>query len=105
MIQYLKDAQPNAVKYDALKPQMFLVPLKSIKAVAELMTKALEKYPNKDNWKHIENGEERYLNALLRHLTDIQEGEEIDRETGLPHAYAVGANALFYLYHYLKRVK
>jgi predicted membrane chloride channel (bestrophin family) len=79
--------------------------MESIKAVAELMTKALEKYPNRDNWKNIDNGEERYLNALLRHLVEIQEGKEFDSETKLPHAYAVGANALFYLYHYLKRAK
>lgn len=90
-------------KFDGGKPQMWLVPLESIRAIAILMTKALEKYPDKDNWKKIDNGEERYLNALLRHLTDIQEGIDIDEETGLPHAYAVGANALFYLYHYLKR--
>lgn len=92
-----------SVKYDKGKPQMWLVPMSSIKAVAELMTKALEKYPDKDNWKKIDNGEERYLNALLRHLEAIQEGIDIDEETGLPHAYAVGTNALFYLYHYLKR--
>lgn len=94
----------TAKKYDGDKPQMWLVPLESIKAVAVLMTKALEKYPDKDNWKKLENGEERYLNALLRHLTEIQEGNDLDEETGLPHAYAVGTNALFYLYHYMKRV-
>lgn len=94
----------NPVKYDALKPQMMLVPLESVRAVATLMTKMLEKYPDKDNWKKIDNAEERYLNALLRHLTEIQEGFDIDPETKLPHAYAVGANALFYIWHYLRRV-
>lgn len=90
-------------KLDRGKPQMWLVPLDAVKAVAELMTKALEKYPDKDNWRKIVNGEERYINALLRHLEAIQAGEEIDKETGLPHSYAIGANALFYLSHYLKR--
>jgi len=94
---------PKGTKLDTDKPQMWLVPMESIKAIAVLMTKALTKYPDKDNWKKIENGEERYLNALLRHLCEIQEGVDIDEETGLPHAYAIGANALFYLYHYMKR--
>lgn len=93
----------EGTKLDTGKPQMWLVPMESIRAIAILMTKALDKYPDKDNWKKIDNGEERYLNALLRHLCEIQEGIDIDEETGLPHAYAVGANALFYLYHYMKR--
>lgn len=102
-IQITPDTTPKGAKLDTGKPQMWLVPLESIRAIATLMTKALDKYPDKDNWKKIENGEERYLNALLRHLCEIQEGIDIDEETGLPHAYAVGANALFYLYHYMKR--
>lgn len=90
-------------KLDNDKPKMSLVPLDACKAIAELMTWALQKYPNKDNWRSIENGEERYFDSMLRHLEAIQSGVDVDPETGYPHAYAVGANALFFLSHYLKR--
>ena len=45
------------------------------------------------NWLLVEEGERRYLNALMRHLL-LSETEEIDPETGLSHLSHVAWNIL-----------
>ena len=47
------------------------------------------------SWKQVENGEERYRDALYRHLHAIESGEEIDPESGLPHWDHLVCNACF----------
>ena len=47
------------------------------------------------SWKQVENGEERYRDALYRHLHAIERGEEIDPESGLPHWDHLCCNAMF----------
>jgi len=51
----------------------------------------------KDSWKEVENGEERFFDALLRHAYS---SEAKDKESGLSHWLHVAANAMFL--HYLE---
>lgn len=53
-----------------------------------------EKY-SRGNWKLIDNREDRYLAALLRHLIAYQMGELVDEESGLSHLTHAAVNAMF----------
>jgi len=37
------------------------------------------------NWQYLENGIDRYKDALFRHLFQWMQGEEIDKESGIKH--------------------
>lgn len=72
------------MKFDSEKPRMGLLPPRALESVAEVLTFGAQKYlPN--NWKYVENGPERYLDAALRHITAYMRGEYYDNETYLPH--------------------
>lgn len=49
-----------------------------------------------ESWKQVENGEQRYKDALYRHLHQIETGELFDSESGELHAFHAATNALFY---------
>ena len=93
----------TGLKYDKGKPRMWLLPFLSLYEIAKVLTFGAEKYaPN--SWQTVENGQERYSNALLRHLTEIQEQGNTSRdpESGLLHWSHVGCNALFLIYFAVK---
>jgi hypothetical protein len=72
------------MKFDQEKARMGLLPPRALRLVSEVLTFGAKKYlPN--NWKYVENGPERYLDAALRHITSYMTGEKNDPETGLPH--------------------
>ena len=84
-------------KYDYAKPRMSLVPLKQVEKIAKVLTFGANKY--KDNgWKTLENAEERYFSAAMRHLTAYQNGEELDEESGMSHLAHAATNLIFLLY-------
>ena len=76
--------KPGGLKYDDGKLQYGLIPPETTKALAEVLTFGAKKYA-KDNWKLLENGKERYLDALYRHLEAYRTGEYLDSESNLPH--------------------
>ena len=53
--------------------------------VAEITTHGARKYSD-NGWKQVPNGEERYLEAALRHLLADLAGEKVDLDSGFPHA-------------------
>lgn len=66
---------------------------KAILWVAKVGTFGANKYtPN--GWLEVENGIERYTDAMYRHLNAYERGEEIDPESGLPHLAHAAWNAL-----------
>lgn len=71
-------------KYDSDKPRMDLLPPRAIVDVAQVLTFGAKKYAP-GNWKLVENAEERYMAAALRHLMAHQAGELTDPESGLSH--------------------
>jgi len=76
-------------KFDGEKPRMYLLPPKAIKEVAKVLTFGAQKY-DEDNWKKLDNLQNRYTGASLRHIFAIMEGEDLDPETECYHeAHAI----------------
>lgn len=94
----------EGIKHDADKPRMDLLPFEALEAVAEVLTYGAEKYAD-NNWQTVENGERRYLAALLRHLVARERGEARGGESGLLHAAHMATNALFILWFEIQKDK
>lgn len=74
----------------------------ALKAVAEVATYGANKY-SADGWRHVENGEQRYTDALYRHLLEQHLGIELDDESELSHLAHAAWNALAILELHLKK--
>lgn len=85
--------QPVGLKYDKEKPRFDLLDPKAMQGLAEVLTFGANKYAA-NNWR---NGIEysRLIAALMRHLNAIQDGEDIDPESGLPHIDHLGCCWMF----------
>lgn len=66
---------------------------RAIRAVADVASFGANKY-TRNGWVTVENGYERYNNALLRHKLSVVEGEITDSESGLLHDSHACWNAL-----------
>jgi len=84
-------AAGKGTKDDFAKPRFDLIPPIPLRELAELYTYGSKKYTD-HNWM---NGMawSRPIAALERHLNRLKLGEDIDPETGLPHAIAIAWNA------------
>lgn len=61
--------------------------------VADVMTMGENKYPDSpEGWKNYPQRET--ADSLIRHLSALLNGEEIDLESGLPHVDHVSCNAM-----------
>lgn len=83
-------------KLDAGKPRAALVLggfSRALLAVAEIGTYGAAKYSPR-GWETVDNGRERYTDALLRHYLREETGKESDPESGLLHAAHLAWNAL-----------
>lgn len=93
----------EGIKYDEGKPRVAEMVIDFGDAMLELSNVwsfGADKY-DKSNWKFVENGKDRYTNALLRHL--IAEGtNQYDYESKLLHATHVAWNALARLWFIIK---
>lgn len=89
----------GGMKYDAGKPRMELLVQgcpNALEQVGTVLTFGAKKYAA-HSWQTVPGGDDRYLAALLRHLTAIGKGEQTDPESGLSHLAHVACNALFIL--------
>ena len=81
-------------KYDDGKNRLDLVEPEFIEGVGKVLTNGAEKYgPN--NWQGLEDAEDRYYAAAMRHLLAYRRGEKTDPDTGLSHLYHVACNMMF----------
>lgn len=83
-------------KFDTDKPHFSLVPPWALEEVSKVLTAGAQKY-DIDNWKYVENGRYRYLNALARHYNAYVKGQTHDEETGLHHMAHLICCAMFIL--------
>jgi hypothetical protein len=74
----------GAKKYDNGKDRWDLLPLQPIREVVKVFTYGASKY-GQDQWQKLDNFEDRYYAAALRHLSAWRLGEENDQESGLHH--------------------
>lgn len=76
-------------KFDSDKTDYSLLPLKSLKEVTEVLGMGAIKY-SRDNWRYVEDRENRYWAAAMRHMISWKEGDKQDDESGKNHlAHAV----------------
>lgn len=71
-------------KYDGGKVRYDLVPHKSYRYWAEVLTFGASKYGD-NNWKELDNLQNRYYSAAVRHIEAHRRGELLDDESNLPH--------------------
>ena len=71
-------------KFDSKKPMLYLLPPRSLVEIGEVLTHGADKY-GPENWRKVEDLQNRYTSAALRHIFAHMEGEENDEETGLSH--------------------
>lgn len=65
----------------------------ALDGVSSVATFGAEKY-KRSSWKEVENGLQRYQDAMVRHMLARGRGEEIDPESGRPHSWHISWNAL-----------
>lgn len=97
----LKLPQPKVLKYDGGKPKLDLLDWQALDGLAKVLSFGAQKYePNL--WRDgIVNS--RLVASLLRHISAIQRGEDIDDESGLPHIDHLGCCWMFLSNNYKNR--
>lgn len=95
--KYVTDLSKNiqCAKADKGKLPISLVPMTIIKDIAAIRKYGEEKYHAPNNWVLVDK--QRYVDAMWRHLIAYQEGEEYDKESGLPHLWHAACNMAFIL--------
>lgn len=91
-----KSAHETGAKLDAGKNRLGLVIggfSLALSAVGEVGTYGANKYTD-NGWKDVDNGVDRYTDAMYRHLFKEASGEENDSDTKLKHAAHAAWNAL-----------
>ena len=74
----------SGIKYDGEKPKMNLLPPKAIVEISKVLTFGAEKY-DAENWRKLDDLQNRYTAGALRHIFAHMDGEELDPETNLSH--------------------
>lgn len=93
----------KALRYNHWKPRWSLVDFKSLEPMVRVLEYGAKKYTTpwasgEENWKK-PMPKKAILDSAMRHLIAMMNGEEIDQESGLPHAWHLMCNAMFYSYH------
>jgi hypothetical protein len=93
----------KALRYNENKLEWSLVDFKSLEPMVRVLMYGKKKY-TKDgvsgahNWKK-GMSKAKILDSMLRHVTALVNGEEIDSESGESHIGAIGCNMMFYSYY------
>ncbi len=95
--------QEKGMKFDSGKLLYSLIPPETSKALAEVLTFGAQKYAQ-NNWLLVENGKQRYLDALYRHLQAFRAGETHDPESNLHHLAHCLCNVMFLHYLHTKNI-
>lgn len=82
----------ESTKEDHDKCQLDIINPAYLEDLADILTEGERKY-DVNNWKGLHFS--RVIAAMLRHMTAIQKGEDIDPDSGHPHAAHIAANAMF----------
>jgi len=94
----MEETKEKSLRYNEGKEKWSLVHFKSLKPMVDVLEFGAKKY-SPDNWKKGLDRNE-ILESMMRHLTALMDGEEIDKESGLSHIGHIQCNAMFYSFHY-----
>lgn len=90
--------EKGGLRYNDGKPQWNLVDWDALLPLVRVLEYGAKKY-SADNWKkglsYVST-----CNSLMRHWICFMGGEDLDKESGLPHVGHILANALFLSYYY-----
>lgn len=92
----IESKKVTGVKFDAGKLDYTLVPWDGLEEIVKVLEFGAKKYA-RDNWRHVEGAETRYMAAAFRHLVAYQMHNDVDPETGLSHLAHAGCCLLFLL--------
>ena len=92
------DSGRLGVKFDKDKPKWNLLPWDELEDVVEVLTFGAKKYAP-DNWKFVDDANNRYMDAAMRHVVAFQQGECYDPESGEHHVAHAICCLLFMLWH------
>jgi len=83
------DCMSEGLKFDTEKPKMYLLPPKATIEVSKVLTFGAEKY-DEQNWRKLDNLQNRYTGGALRHIFAHMDNEQIDLDSGISHlAHAI----------------
>jgi hypothetical protein len=91
------NARGEGFKADAGKPRWTLLPWGPLEEIVKVLTAGALKYAA-NNWMKVPDAQERYADALLRHVTARLNGERLDPESGHPHLAHAGCCLLFWMW-------
>ena len=77
------------------KARMSLVLRSTVEGIARVRGYGADKYGDPENWKTVSDG--LYWDAILRHVYAAMDGEQLDKESGLPHLAHAACNVMFLL--------
>lgn len=77
--------------------------VREVEDVVWILTFGAKKYAA-ENWKKVEDGEKRYLDAHDRHMSELAKGIKNDPETGKSH-YAHALCSLFFAFWHSRNKK
>ena len=69
-----------SAKYDQDKLRWDLIPLEAVEECVKILTFGAQKY-GENRWQHLEDFENRYFAAAMRHLVAYRKGEKVDNGT------------------------
>jgi hypothetical protein len=81
-------------KFDDGKTQYHLMPVNALEQVNRVLMHGAKKYGD-GNWRNVENAEQRYYNAAMRHMQAWLNGEDTDNESNLPHLAHAACSLMF----------
>lgn len=111
-MEYTNDPEDKiaagGIKYDGGKSPVYRGIIsyfpRAVREVAAVSNFGASKYAWK-GWESVDDGYNRYSDAMVRHLTYEGEGEAVDPDSGLSHAAHIAWNALARLELLLKAEK
>ena len=84
----------QAIKADAGKPRLTLVPTQIIYDIALVREYGNKKYGDSESWKEVEAV--RYRDALFRHMLKyLEDPDAVDEESGISHLKHLACNVAF----------
>lgn len=94
--QFAMDTQEKALRYNDGKLRWSLVHFTSLRPMVRVLEFGAVKYAVA-NWQKGLNRRD-ILESLIRHATDLLDGQELDPDSGLHHIGHIMCNAMFYQY-------
>lgn len=91
-------------KNDGGKLPWGILPVGPLEEVLRAAKHGVDKY-GRDNWQHLPEARERYLDAAYRHIAARRKGEMRDEESGASHLAHAVCSLLFVLWFDLKEGK